>query len=226
MSLSYILQELDDPDFDDIHGDDETGGFAADKGLRLLVASLYAGWRPASGGGFLAAVRVAVTDGGRGASATTVTPDLLLAHGTAPAEAWWQPAHRAYSLPRFGKPPDMVLDLLASPSRSEAYAARHQAYERFGVTYRVVYDPCRLFSDRPVTVFERQGGRLTPRTDMQLPQLGLGLTLRRGVFEGRDDTWLRWIDADGELLLTGEESADLWRRRAPAADRQAASGDA
>ncbi len=215
MSLAYILQDLDDPDFEDIHGDDETGGFAADKALRLLVSSLYTSWRPDDGAPFLAAARVALTSGEPKAATPPVIPDVLLAHGVTPADEWWKPVHRTYRVSRFGKAPDIVLDLLArSPDKAEAFAARHQMYEQLGVTYRVVYDPCSLLAAQPVTVFERQHGRLTARQDMQLPHLGLGLTLWRGTFEGRTDTWLRWTDAHGNLLLTGDELAVYWHRRA------------
>jgi hypothetical protein len=215
MSLAYILQDLDDPDFEDIHGDDETGGFAADKALRLLVSSLYTSWRPGDGVPFLAAVRVALTSGEPQAAASPVIPDILLAHGVTPAAEWWKPVHRIYRVSRFGKAPDLVLDLLAhNAHRAEASDARHQMYEQLGVTYRVVYDPCGLLTSQPVTVFERQHGHLTARQDTQLPHLGLGLTLWRGTFEGRTDTWLRWTDAHGNLLLTGDELAAYWHRRA------------
>ncbi len=214
MSLAYILQDLDDPDFEDIHGDDETGGFAADKALRLLVSSLYTSWRPGDGVLFLAAARVALTSG-EPTVAASVVPDVLLARGVTLAAEWWKPVHRIYQVSRFGKAPDLVLDLLAHNSgKAEASDARHQMYEQLGVAYRVVYDPCGLLAAQPVTVFERQHGRLTARQDLQLPHLGLGLTLWRGTFEGRTDTWLRWTDAHGNLLLTGDELAAYWHRRA------------
>ncbi len=214
MSLAYILQDLDDPDFEDIHGDDETGGFAADKALRLLVSSLYTSWRPGDGVPFLAAARVALTSG-EPTAAAPVIPDVLLALGVTLAAEWWKPVHRTYRVSRFGKAPDLVLDLLAHSShRAEASDARHQMYEQLGVTYRVVYDPCGLLTSQPVTVFERLNGRLTARQDTQLPHLGLGLTLWRGTFEGRTGTWLRWIDAHDNLLLTGDELAAYWHRRA------------
>ncbi|OYT73657.1 MAG: hypothetical protein CFK52_01690 [Chloracidobacterium sp. CP2_5A] len=215
MSLAYILQELADPDFDDIHGDDESGGFAADKALRLLVSALYANWRPADGAPFLAAARVAVYSGEKASQAVVALPDLLLAQGVAPAAAWWKPVHRAYRVARFGKPPDVALDILTrAADRPETRPARHQTYEQLAIPYWVAYDPCRLVSPQPVTVFERQGGRLVARSDAQLPRLGLGLTLWRGSFEGRDDEWLRWTDAGGNLLLTGDELAAYWRGRA------------
>ncbi|MGQ9896969.1 MAG: hypothetical protein ACUVR8_05375 [Acidobacteriota bacterium] len=221
MSLAYILQDFDDPDFEDIHGDDETGGFAADKVLRLLVSSLYTSWRPGDGIPFLAAVRVVLTYGKSAAASVSVVPDILLAQGVAPVAEWWKPVNRIYQLSRFGKAPDLVLDLLTrSPDHTEAFATRHQVYEQLGITYRVVYDPCGLLAAQPVTVFERQQGRLTTRQDTQLPHLGLGLTIWRGTFEGRTDTWLRWTDARGNVLPTGDELAVYWQRRAAALEAQ------
>jgi hypothetical protein len=45
------------------------------------------------------------------------------------------------------------------------------------------------------------------RKDLQLPDVGLSLTLWQGEFEGHTDTWLRWCDASGNLIPTGEERA-------------------
>lgn len=45
------------------------------------------------------------------------------------------------------------------------------------------------------------------REDFRLPDVGLGLTLRQSDFENTNAEWLRWTDADGNLLLTGEERA-------------------
>ena len=39
------------------------------------------------------------------------------------------------------------------------------------------------------------------------PTVGLGLRLWQGKFEGFEDTWLRWCDANGEIIPTGEERA-------------------
>lgn len=52
------------------------------------------------------------------------------------------------------------------------------------------------------------GKRYRLRDDHKLPDLNLSLTLWRGVFEDTEDTWLRWLDAKGALILTGEERAN------------------
>ncbi len=62
--------------------------------------------------------------------------------------------------------------------------------------------------------YERQDSRL-------LPILKLGLTLWDGVFEGKHDTWLRWTDEEGGLILTGKESA-MEARQSAIQERQRA----
>ncbi len=47
-----------------------------------------------------------------------------------------------------------------------------------------------------------------------LPQVGLGLTIWYGVFEGKKYDWLRWYDELGNILLTGDERAENERIRA------------
>jgi hypothetical protein len=42
----------------------------------------------------------------------------------------------------------------------------------------------------------------------QFPSLNLGLMLWEGTFEGKHDTWLRWTDEHGGLILTGKERAE------------------
>ena len=37
------------------------------------------------------------------------------------------------------------------------------------------------------------------------PEVGLGLRVWQGAFEGLEDVWLRWCDANGEIIPTAEE---------------------
>ncbi|KPA14885.1 hypothetical protein MHK_004899, partial [Candidatus Magnetomorum sp. HK-1] len=43
--------------------------------------------------------------------------------------------------------------------------------------------------------------------------LNVGLKIQEGVIEGMKDDWLRWCDSNGEILLTGKESADVEKKR-------------
>ncbi len=78
---------------------------------------------------------------------------------------------------------------------------------RIGVAYYIVYDPRTLIGERPLRVFARQGLRYTEMDALWLDQVGLGLTLWEGEYEGMRQMWLHWCDADGNLLFTGQEAA-------------------
>ncbi|MEM8641335.1 MAG: hypothetical protein AAGG51_21335 [Cyanobacteria bacterium P01_G01_bin.54] len=70
-------------------------------------------------------------------------------------------------------------------------------------------------STQLLQVYSLQSGQYQPLPQPQLPNLGLGLTVWAGQFEGKQyDRWLRWCDLDGNLLLTGDEQAALERQRA------------
>jgi hypothetical protein len=58
------------------------------------------------------------------------------------------------------------------------------------------------------------GSAYERQTSTQFPDLGLGLTLWEGTYEGKHDTWLRWTDADGAIIATGKERAEQERQRA------------
>ena len=59
-----------------------------------------------------------------------------------------------------------------------------------------------------VRVYERGfDKRYRLRKDSQLPEVGLSVTLWQGEFEGHTNTWLRWCDAAGNVIPTGEERA-------------------
>jgi hypothetical protein len=47
-----------------------------------------------------------------------------------------------------------------------------------------------------------------------LPDIGLGLTLWEGAYEGAHGTWLRWCDQDRQVIPTGAERAEQERQRA------------
>jgi mannose/cellobiose epimerase-like protein (N-acyl-D-glucosamine 2-epimerase family) len=56
--------------------------------------------------------------------------------------------------------------------------------------------------------YELRGRKYAKITERWLPDVGLGLTLWDGVYEAKHDTWLRWCDRDGKLILTGAECAE------------------
>jgi hypothetical protein len=77
----------------------------------------------------------------------------------------------------------------------------------------------------PVRAYQRTlAGDYRPCAYDILPGIGLGLRLWRGGFDNLHATWLRWLDASGELVLTGAERADRERSRARPGRKQSRPG--
>ncbi len=99
-------------------------------------------------------------------------------------------------------------------------------YARAGVAYYVVFDPFLILGKpkrkRELRVFVLTGGRYIEATSGHwLPTIGLGLTIWEGVVEEDRGRWLRFIDANGRLLPTGDERAEREYQRAEQAELKA-----
>jgi hypothetical protein len=57
-------------------------------------------------------------------------------------------------------------------------------------------------------------GRLRRTDETWFDEVQLGVTLWRGIYEEREDTWLRWCDRNGVVIPTGAERADAEHERA------------
>jgi hypothetical protein len=165
------------PEIQSLVTEDETpvDNMPSEKHQRLLTEALYSSWDgPGAGRPFLAAANVGVFPLARNPA---IVPDVFLSLDVEVAQNWWQKEHRSYLLWEFGKPPDVVIEIVST------------IYRLSGTDY------------------ERQS---SPR----FPDIGLGVTLWDGTYDGKTDTWLRWTDADGNLILTGKERAEQERQRA------------
>ena len=201
--------------------DDEPVDMLSEKQQRLLTGPLYSFWAgPGGGRPFLAAANVGVFPEPRNPA---IVPDVLLSLDVQAHENSWDKKHRSYFVWEFGKAPDLVVEIVLNQKGNEI-GEKRMRYARMGVGYYVVFDPLRQMGDE-LRVFrlsggryERQGGRLW------FPELGLGMTLWEGEFEWVRGRWLRWTDAQGELIPTGKERAEQQQQRAEqeATARQAA----
>lgn len=82
------------------------------------------------------------------------------------------------------------------------------------MSYYVVFDPFQQLGEAVLQVYELRAGRYHQLETCWLPEVGLGLTLRAGTFEGMQFNWLRWCDAECQVLLTGDEKAAAEKSRA------------
>ena len=68
----------------------------------------------------------------------------------------WETTHRSYFVWEFGKPPDLVVEIVSN--RKEVDAKRRR-YARMGVGYYVIYDPWRAVMSDDLRVYRLSGGR-------------------------------------------------------------------
>ncbi len=213
-----------DSDIESLVTEDDTpvDNLPSEKQQRLLTEPLYTSWAgPGGGRPFLAAANVGVFPAPRNPA---IVPDVFLSLDVQVHENWWDKEHRSYLVWEFGKVPDLVVEIVSNQKGNEI-GDKRKRYARMGIGYYVVSDPLRQVMRDELRVFrlsagtyERQGGR------PWFPELGLGMTLWEGEFEGVRSRWLRWTDAHGELIPTGKQRAEQQQQRAEqeAAARQAA----
>ncbi|MGH9940665.1 MAG: Uma2 family endonuclease [Blastocatellia bacterium] len=211
-ALAKIPYDLRDIIENIVTEDDEpVDNLFSEKQQRLLTRSLYSSWTPPPGETkskkrrkFLAAANVGVFFA---VHEQPMVPDFFLSLDVEPHKDWYEKEHRTYFVWEFGKVPEVALEIVSNRKGKEL-ADKLKDYARMGVNYYVVYDPQKRLSKDALRVYEIGfGKRYRLREDCQLPDLGLSLTLWQGVFEGHENTWLRWLDAKGRLIPTGEERA-------------------
>lgn len=196
------------------------------KQQRLLVETLYSAWTPPPNEDAPEEKRRFLADANIGIFSSTnqppVVPDVFVSLDVEPHRDWYAKEHRSYFLWEFGKAPEVVVEVVSNQVGREL-DEKLRRYARMDVSYYVVYDPQRLLSEDTLRVYERGfGRRYRRRSDFMLPEVGLGLTLWQGSFEGREDTWLRWCEAAGRLIPTPDELVAQAREQAAQAQDQAA----
>lgn len=193
------------PDTSHLVTEDDTpmDNFPSEKNQRLLTEPLYSSWAgPGHGRTFLVAANVGLFSVPRNPA---LVPDVLLSLDVTVPEDWW--TTRSYFVWEFGKAPDVVIEIVSN-KRGEEKGTKRSGYARGGVAYYVIYDPLKNLGGDVLEVYELRAREYERRPDSWLPEVGLGVTLWEGTFEGRHDTWLRWCDRAGVVILTGAERAE------------------
>jgi Uma2 family endonuclease len=173
----------------------------------LLVDSLYASWEhPRFGRRFIARGNVGVFYALR---QPPIVPDVFLSLDvTLPADVW-KKTNRSYFIWEYGKPPEVVVEVVSNTEGAEEEPdGKLGIYARIGVVRYVVYDPGLQTGDEPLRVYAQSCGRLVRVGETWFEEIGLGVVLWRGVYEGCEGTWLRWCDRDGAVIPTGTERAE------------------
>ncbi|CAN0277442.1 unnamed protein product, partial [Phaeothamnion confervicola] len=152
-----------------------------------------------------------------------VVPDFLLSLGVTPRPVTGAVEDRSYLMWVYGKAPDLVIEIVSNKEGGEL-TTKLDKYARIRVTYYAVYDPFHCLSKSDLKLYHLVDGRyvsMTPSSFMS--DVGLGLTIWKGSFEGVDSLWLRFLDSEGNLIPTPDEKseADAARSEADAARSEA-----
>jgi Uma2 family endonuclease len=216
--LHAAVDEVEEPDISHLVVEDNTpvDTILSERQMRLLVDSLYSSWE---GRRFVALANVGLFSS---ANETAVVPDVLVSLDVEPPANFSNrlKKHKSYFVWVYGKPPDVVIEVVSNRDGGEEEKLKR--YARMGVAYAVIYDPEGYLGPRPLKVFERQGVAFSEMVGRPwLTGVGLGLALVPGAYEGYQTTWLRWCDADGNVLATGSERAEAEKQRAEAEKQRA-----
>jgi Uma2 family endonuclease len=186
-------------------------GFFSEREMRLLPSSLYASWAgPGDDRPFIALANVGLF---YAPDLPPIVPDVMLSLDVRLLPSSLGKKSQSYFLWEYRKAPDWALEIVSN-ARSGEDTRKLRIYQSIGIPYYVLHDPDQIISDQVLRVYALEKGKYRLRKHTWFPLLNLGITLWHGSFEGWSDTWLRWVDADGNLILTGEEQAQHAKEQA------------
>ncbi|BDI18738.1 hypothetical protein ANSO36C_45400 [Nostoc cf. commune SO-36] len=137
--VQEVLINNDDyyvPDANQLVTEDDTpvDNFASAKQQRFLVGSLYSSLQNQT---FLAEANVGIyyTD-----LQPPIVPDIFLSLDVEVPQNWWEKQNRCYMVWRFGKPPEVVLEIVSNKEGDEL-GKKLKTYEQMRASYYIVYGP-------------------------------------------------------------------------------------
>lgn len=140
-----------------------------------------------------------------------LVPDVMVSFQKSPRGPLTQKKNNTYLIWNYGSPPDIVIEIVSHTEGGED-GAKLQKYAEWRVGHYIIFDPFAYLGNRPLRAFQLRGTRYVEMLDpSKLLDFGLGLEIRPGLFRGFEGPWLRILDQDGKLLLTGLEKAQQER---------------
>jgi hypothetical protein len=181
-----------------------------EKQYRLLTDPLDNSWAGTGDGKpFLALTNVGLFFAARN---PPLVPDFLLSLKVELPPDLMKKEHRSYFVWLFGKPPEVVGEIV-SDRRGGEDTLKLEQYASLGIKYYFIYDPRNLLGGGELRVFglSPEGYVLVP--DNSLKAVGLSLIFWEGTYSFAHQRWLRWRDKDNRLIPTGGELAEEAVRR-------------
>ncbi len=197
----------------DLVTEDDTpvDNFFSEKQQRLLTEPLYSSLTAWSGQrSFVVASNVGLFFAVR---SPPLVPDVLLSMDVELPVDLQPKSHRSYFVWEYGKPPDVVIEVVSNREGGED-SQKLAAYARVRIPYYAIFDPEQLLSAEVLRGYRLDGTEFHKMDEpLWFPGVGLGLRIWQGRYEEHDNTWLRWVDARGGPVPTGQERAEAERQR-------------
>jgi Uma2 family endonuclease len=211
------------PNIDHIVTEDDTpvDNIYSEKQQRFLADSLYNSWKPAET--FVAMSNVGLF---YAVKKPPFVPDLLVSLGVELPKDLFPKENRSYFIWEYGKSPEAVIEVVSNKEGGED-SVKLKGYAQIGIQNYVILDPDQRLDSRVLRVYRLKGRAYELQADGAtfLESLGLGVTLWTGTYEGVEETWLRWTDANGDLLRTGAENTELATHIAETAEHRAETAE-
>lgn len=205
LDVSHLTTEDDEP----------VENFFQERQMAILTEALRVSWE--EGRPFVSGADIGVFSR---IDQEAIVPDVLLSTGVEIPGDGHAKEHRSYYLWNFGKPPDIVIEIVSNKKGGEDTRKLEQ-YARIKVPYYVIYDPEHHLSSRRLRIFQMSGASYIEKVDSVFPEVGLSLVEWEGHFDGLTCVWLRWATLGGKLLAVGTEERDRAEQERERAERLA-----
>jgi Uma2 family endonuclease len=207
-TLDFVIEP---PNVEHLVTEDDTpvDNIFSEKQQRLLVDTLFSG-NPFGERSFVASANVGIY---YGINKPAIVPDVFVSLDASYPPDIWEKANRVYMIWQIGKIPEVVIEIVSNTVGNEG-GRKFDIYTKIGIPYYVVLDPLLLINKQMLNVYENRAGYYYRKENNFLEGLGLGLTIWQGKYEEKEDEWLRWTDAKGNLLITGLEGKIMEKQRA------------
>jgi Uma2 family endonuclease len=156
-------------------------------------------------------------------SVPPIVPDVFVSMDVERFADTTTPPGKSYLVWRMGKGPEIAIEIVSNNEGGELTTKKRIYAELLKVNYYVVWDPEGYLSNEPLTVFAMNEGYRSSSVRF-FPEIGLGLAIWKGEYDGESFPWVRWTDEDGALLPFGKEQgrrADEEAKRAEAEGQRA-----
>ena len=113
---------------------------------------------------------------------------------------------RSYVLWEEQKLPTLVLEVVSQTYRGEYTTKKEMYAQELGILYYVVYNSQRKRKEH-LEVYKLVNGeyQLLSGSPVFMPEIGLGIGIEKGTYQGITREWLYWFDETGKRFLTPEE---------------------